>query len=123
MTAERKDSYVVPVAGLAGDFRAGLKAAQVAEDCGEPSPSHEYESAAIGALLTRSALRRPSSVELGWKNFAVERRTTMPVEKPERILDHHFLILWDAHVAEGEIAERSGRGDHRVSNWVVRTSA
>ena len=33
----------------------------------------------------------------------------MPVEKPERILDHHFLILWDAHVAEGEIAERSGR--------------
>jgi hypothetical protein len=43
------------------------------------------------------------------KNFAVERRTTMPVEKPERMLGHHFLILWDAHVAEGEIAERSGR--------------
>ena len=33
----------------------------------------------------------------------------MPAEKPERILDHHFLILWDAHVAEGEIAERGGR--------------
>jgi AraC family transcriptional regulator len=33
----------------------------------------------------------------------------MPTEKPERILDHHFLILWDAHVAQGEIAERSGR--------------
>jgi hypothetical protein len=59
--------------------------------------------------LTKSTLRRPSSVELGWKNFAVERRTTMPAEKPERTLDHHFLILWDAHVAEGEIAERSGR--------------
>ena len=33
----------------------------------------------------------------------------MPAEKPERILDHHFLILWDAHVAEGEIAGRGGR--------------
>ena len=95
-----------------------LKAWQVAEHSGEPSSAYQRvlarpvakpESAAIGALLTKSALRRPSSVELGWKNFAVERRTTMPVEKPERMLGHHFLILWDAHAAEGEIAERSGR--------------
>ena len=118
MTAERKHNHLVPFAGLARNLRADLKAWQVAEHSGEPSsayqrvlasPVAEPESTAIGALLTKSALRRPSSVELGWKNFAVERRTTMPVEKPERMLGHHFLILWDAHVAEGEIAERSGR--------------
>jgi len=125
VTAEWKrfseNGHVGRFAGLPGDWRAdadGMKAGQVAKDSGELLSSAnqralaslaKHESTAIGALLTKSALRRPSSVELGWKNFAVERRTTMPAEKPERILDHHFLILWDAHVAEGEIAGRGGR--------------
>ncbi len=124
MTPERKifppKGHVGPFARLSQDWRAGadgVKVGHVPEDSGELLSSANqrvpaspvYESAAIGALLTKSALRRPSSVELGWKNFAVERRTTMPAEKPERILDHHFLILWDAHVAEGEIADRGGR--------------
>lgn len=63
----------------------------------------------ISHLLGTSTSRRPSSVELGWKNFAVERRTILPCEKPEVKLSHHFLILWDVRVAEGEIADRSGR--------------
>ena len=126
MTAEWKrfseNGHVGRFAGLPGDWRAdadGMRARQVGEDSGDPvssanprvlaCPGAKHESTAIGALLTKSALRLPSSVELGWKNFAVERRTTMPAEKPERILDHHFLILWDAHVAEGEIAGRGGR--------------
>lgn len=67
------------------------------------------ESAEISALLGPSALRRPSSVELGWKNFAIERRVTLPSEKPESTLQHHFLILWDVRAAEGEMAFRSGR--------------
>jgi AraC family transcriptional regulator len=67
------------------------------------------ESTDISDLLSESTLRRPSSVELGWKNFAIERRITLPAEKPESLLQHHFLILWDVHVAEGEIAYRSGR--------------
>jgi AraC family transcriptional regulator len=75
-------------------------------------PAHSIaknESTEIAALLGNSILRRPSSVELGWKNFAVERRATLPSEKPEVKLQHHFLILWDVRVAEGETAFRGGR--------------
>ena len=67
------------------------------------------ESTEINAFLGDSVLRQPSSVELEWNNFAVERRTSLPYEEPELILQHHFLILWDVHVAEGESAYRRGR--------------
>ena len=67
------------------------------------------QSVEIGDLLGTSTLLRPSSVEQGWKNFAVERRAILPCEKPEAKLKHHFLILWDVRVAEGESAYRSGR--------------
>jgi AraC family transcriptional regulator len=67
------------------------------------------ESAAIGRLLGKSTLHGPSSVELGWKSFAVERRTILPCERPEITLQHHFLVLWDVRVAEGEIAHCRGR--------------
>src|SRR5215469_15147498 len=60
------------------------------------------ESTEIRALLNHSILRRPSSVELGWKNFAIERRTILPSEKPELSIRHYFLVLWNEHVAEGE---------------------
>ena len=67
------------------------------------------ESTEISAFLSNSILSRPSSVELGWEKFAIERRTSLPGEKPEITSQHHFLILWDVHVAEGEIAYRGGR--------------
>jgi AraC family transcriptional regulator len=67
------------------------------------------KSSEISTFLGHSTLRRPSSIELGWKNFAIERRTTLPCEKPEVELQNHFLILWDVRVAEGEIACRDGR--------------
>jgi len=67
------------------------------------------ESSEISTFLGHSTLRRPSSTELGWKNFAIERRTTLPCEKPRVELENHFLILWDVRVAEGEIAYRDGR--------------
>ena len=67
------------------------------------------ESTEIRAFLHNSILSRPSSVELGWKDLAIERRTSLPGEKPEVTSQHHFLILWDVHVAEGEIAHRGGR--------------
>lgn len=69
----------------------------------------KHESAEISTLLGQSTLCRPSSVELGWKNFVIERRTTLPCEKPEVRLQNHFLILWRTHLAEGEIAYRAGR--------------
>ena len=69
----------------------------------------KHESAEIRAFLGHSTLRRPSSIDLGWKNFVIERRTTLPCEKPEVRLPNHFLILWEVHVAEGEIAHRGGR--------------
>ena len=55
--------------------------------------STELESTEISTFLGHSTLRRPSSVELGWKNFAIERRTTLPCEKPGVELQNHFLIL------------------------------
>jgi len=66
------------------------------------------QSTEITSLLGGSTLLSPSSVDLGWKNFAVERRTILPCEKPEIRLRHYFLILWDVRVAEGESAYRSG---------------
>jgi AraC family transcriptional regulator len=67
------------------------------------------ESTEISAFLGNSLLRQRSSVELEWNNFAIERHTTLPYEKPDRILKHHFLILWGVHVAEGETAYRRGQ--------------
>jgi AraC family transcriptional regulator len=67
------------------------------------------QSTEISDLLGYSVLRRPSSVDLGWKNLAIERRTILAGEKPEVKVQHHFLILWDVRVAEGESAYRSGR--------------
>jgi AraC family transcriptional regulator len=67
------------------------------------------ESAEINALLGDSILRRPSSVELGWKDFAIERRTILPGDKSAVELEQYFLILWDVRIAEGETAYRSGR--------------
>ncbi|HEX8799643.1 MAG TPA: AraC family transcriptional regulator [Terriglobales bacterium] len=69
----------------------------------------KLESTQISTFLGHSTLRQPSSIELGWKNFAIERRTTLPCEKPGVELQNHFLILWDVRVAEGEIAYRDGR--------------
>src|SRR5262249_28621945 len=69
----------------------------------------KLESMEISTFLGHSTLRRPSSVELGWRNFAIERRTTLASEKSGLPLENHFLILWDVHVAEGEIAYREGR--------------
>jgi len=69
----------------------------------------KLESTEISTFLGHSTLRRPSSIEIGWKHFAIERRTTLPCEKPRVELQNHFLILWDVRVAEGEIAYRNGR--------------
>jgi len=43
----------------------------------------KLESTEIDTSLGHSTLRRPSSIELGWKKFAIERLTTVPCEKPE----------------------------------------
>src|SRR5260370_17221818 len=63
----------------------------------------------MSEVLGYCGLGRPSSVDLGWKKFAVERRTILAGEKPEVKVQHYFLILWDVRVAEGESAYHSGR--------------
>lgn len=52
----------------------------------------------ISRFLRGSILWQPSSVELGWKNLAVEQRTIVPSEFSKLTLDKHFLILWEGHV-------------------------
>jgi hypothetical protein len=71
---------------------------------------HEhYQSTEITTLLGSSTLLRSSSVDLGWKNFAIELQTILASEKPEAKLQHHFLILRDVRVAEGESGYHSGQ--------------
>jgi hypothetical protein len=67
------------------------------------------EAAEIALLLPDSTLSQPSSVQFEWDGLAIERRTVQPSEKPEVPIGHHFLILWDQHVAEGEIKDRRGQ--------------
>jgi AraC family transcriptional regulator len=66
------------------------------------------ESTDIGGLFKGSELRRRSTTELGWNGVAVERRAAAPSEKPEVVVDQHFLVLWET-VAEGEMASRNGQ--------------
>lgn len=66
-------------------------------------------SVPISDFLGESLLRQPSSVELGWRDFAVERRAIMPGERGEAESGQHFLILWGNQVAEGETAYRNGK--------------
>jgi AraC family transcriptional regulator len=67
------------------------------------------EAAEIALLLRDSTLSQPSSAQLGWDGLAIERRTVQPSEKPEVTLGHHYLVLWDQHVAEGERRYRRGQ--------------
>jgi AraC family transcriptional regulator len=67
------------------------------------------EAAEIPLLIPDSRLSQPSSAQLGWDGLAIERRTIQPSEHPEVTLGHHFLILWEQHVAEGEIKYRRGQ--------------
>jgi AraC family transcriptional regulator len=65
------------------------------------------QSGQIDSLLGLSTLTGPSSISLGWRGLAVERRTIQPAEKSELPIDFHFLLLWTAR-AEGETARRPG---------------
>jgi AraC family transcriptional regulator len=63
-------------------------------------------AAEVGVLFPDSVLSGPS---LEWDGAAIERRTVRPSEKPEVTVGHHFVILWDQHVAEGESKYRRGQ--------------
>jgi hypothetical protein len=80
-----------------------------------------FPSTEITAPLNHSILLRPSSVELGWKSFVIERHTILPGEKSELNFQHHFLILWDGHVAVGEIPAPVTLSVLPVDNQVVPT--
>ena len=77
--------------------------------CACERPVATRSSLDIAEFLEGSVLRRSSSVELGWRHIAIERRTVVPCELPATLIKQHFLILWDTHVAEGESAYRGGR--------------
>jgi AraC family transcriptional regulator len=71
--------------------------------------SNASQSVQIERLLQDSTLRHPSSLELGWRNVEIERRTSLPSAKPELEIDRHFLMLWHQGAAEGEVQGRLGR--------------
>lgn len=63
----------------------------------------------ISKLFQGSIVRQRSSIELGWEGICVERRTIEPGERPEDVIDHHYVVLWDMHSAFGERADRRGK--------------
>lgn len=70
----------------------------------------EYrKSPEIEKFVRGSRLRSPSSIELGWNGFAIERHSLAEGERPEKSSDHHFVALWEAHSCQGERADPNGR--------------
>src|ERR1700739_1385960 len=70
----------------------------------------EYrKSLEIDQFVRGSKLRGPSSIDLGWNGFAIERHSLPAGERPEKSSDHHFITLWDLHSCHGERANPSGR--------------
>jgi AraC family transcriptional regulator len=63
----------------------------------------------IGKVLRRSILRGPSSVDLGWDGFAIERQRVNASERPETVTDHLIIVLWDVHLCHGEREGSDGR--------------
>lgn len=63
----------------------------------------------IEKFVRGSTLRGPSSIELGWNGFAIERHSLPEGERPEKSSDHYFIALWDEHSCHGERADPKGR--------------
>jgi AraC family transcriptional regulator len=62
------------------------------------------KSSEIEKFVRGSRLRGPSSIQLGWNGFAIERHSVPEGERPEKSSDHHFIALWEAHSCHGERA-------------------
>jgi AraC family transcriptional regulator len=79
---------------------------------GQPTTrqAEEYrKSSEIEKFVRGSRLRGPSSIDLGWNGFAIERHYLPEGERPEKSSDHHFIALWEAHSCHGERADPNGR--------------
>jgi AraC family transcriptional regulator len=66
-------------------------------------------STEIDKFVRGSTLRGPSSIDLGWNGFVIERHSLSEGERPEKSSDHHFIALWDTHSCHGERADPKGR--------------
>jgi AraC family transcriptional regulator len=67
------------------------------------------KNAEIDKFVRGSILRGPSSIDLGWDGFAIERHSLPAGERPEKYSDHHFIVLRDEHPCHGERADENGR--------------
>jgi hypothetical protein len=63
----------------------------------------------IDKILGSSSLRGPSSIDLGWNGFVIERHSVEEGERAEEFSDHHFVVLWDVHSCHGERTDPNGR--------------
>lgn len=67
------------------------------------------QSSEIEKFVRGSTLRGPSSIDLGWNGFAIERHSLPQGERPEKSSDHHSIALWNTHSCHGERADPKGR--------------
>jgi AraC family transcriptional regulator len=59
-------------------------------------------SSEIEEFVRGTILRGRSSIELEWNGFTIERHHIPAGERPERLADHHFIVLWDIPSCHGE---------------------
>jgi AraC family transcriptional regulator len=71
-----------------------------------------YRSADIDAIFRGSLLIKRSSLELGWKDLTIERRSGPPGERSEETIDKHYAVLWITQLAMGERADLHGQFAH-----------
>jgi AraC family transcriptional regulator len=72
-------------------------------------PADYRRNSEISKFLGKSILRGPSSMDLGWNGFAIERHSVEEGDRSEEFSDHHFIVLWDVHSCHGERADTNGR--------------
>jgi hypothetical protein len=63
---------------------------------------------AIHQLFQSAVLFSPSSAEIFESDVAIQRCVVQAGEQSEVAIDHYVLVLWEAHVAEFELASADG---------------
>jgi AraC family transcriptional regulator len=81
----------------------------ITEQGGMGGNKERRKSREIEKFVRGSTLRGPSSIDLGWNGFAIERHSLREGERAENSSHHNFIALWYAHSSHGERADPTGR--------------
>ena len=82
------------------------------------------QSSDIDVIFRGSSLRQRSSLELGWKDLAIERRSGDPGERSEEVINKYYAVLWDTQPCPVEsLHEQLGVHDEGIQQLMSLLSA